>query len=70
MFTSSNPQNIDELLIGIDSRVSEDMNRELIKPVNAVEIKQAIFSIKRKEKAPGANGMTGVFFSNILEYHW
>ncbi|XP_010451797.1 PREDICTED: uncharacterized protein LOC104733977 [Camelina sativa] len=61
LFQSSNPTNFEELLEGMEERVTEDMNRRLIVDVSAQEIRQAAFNIKG-DSAPGADGWTGAFF--------
>ncbi|XP_010472440.1 PREDICTED: uncharacterized protein LOC104752070 [Camelina sativa] len=61
LFQTSNPTGIEDLLEGMEPRVSEDMNVRLTAPVSAQEIKQAAFNIKG-DSAPGADGWTGAFF--------
>lgn len=69
IFKSSVPQQIDELLNGLDRRVMDGMNDELIREVTELEIRQAMFSINR-EKTPGADGMSGAFFPDLLGHYW
>ncbi|XP_027183762.1 uncharacterized protein LOC113782049 [Coffea eugenioides] len=45
LFTSNNPIEFDEVLQGIPRTISNLMNAQLIKPVDELEIKQAIFSM-------------------------
>ncbi|XP_010513742.1 PREDICTED: uncharacterized protein LOC104789794 [Camelina sativa] len=66
MFTSSNPSAIMEALDGMVPRVTDSMNAELIRPVSALEIKNAVFSIKG-EKTPGADGMSSQFFKEYWD---
>lgn len=57
IFQSNGSANPTELLAGMAPRVSDRMNRELIKPVSDVEIKKAVKEIK-SDSTPGVNGMT------------
>ncbi|XP_071920779.1 uncharacterized protein [Coffea arabica] len=61
LFTSNNPTEFDEVLQGIPRTNSNLMNAQLIKPVDELEIKQAIFSMF-PNKAPGVDGMSPCFF--------
>ena len=45
-------------------RISERMNRGLIKPVSDAEIKKAVKAIK-SDSSPGIDGMTGQFFQKF-----
>ncbi|CAL9233523.1 unnamed protein product, partial [Arabidopsis halleri] len=63
MFTSSHPKAATNVLSGMEPRVTDTMNRELIKPVTSEEIRDAAFAIKG-DKAPGPDGMTGQFFQS------
>ncbi|KAL1198004.1 hypothetical protein V5N11_027628 [Cardamine amara subsp. amara] len=64
MFTTSEPTDPDQLLEGLESRVTAGMNIELVKEVTSEEIKEAAFNIKGSS-APGADGMNGVLFKLI-----
>lgn len=61
LFCSNDPSAPTELLQGMLPRVTEAMNRNLIKPVTYAEIRVGFFSIKGG-RSPGADGMTGNFF--------
>ncbi|KAG7586642.1 Reverse transcriptase zinc-binding domain [Arabidopsis thaliana x Arabidopsis arenosa] len=63
MFTSSQPCDATTLLDGMSPRVTPAMNTALTKPVTNEEIRQAVFAI-RSSSAPGADGMTGLFFQS------
>ncbi|XP_024011324.1 uncharacterized protein LOC112086588 [Eutrema salsugineum] len=66
LFKSSNPTDLAELLEGFPARISQHMNRELVKPVTDAEIQRAAKSIK-SDSAPGADGMTGKFFQHFWD---
>lgn len=61
MFTSSLPENIEDLLDGIIPRISQTMNDELTRDVSAAEVKAAVISIKGSRYL-GADGLTGSFY--------
>ncbi|KAG7568115.1 Reverse transcriptase domain [Arabidopsis thaliana x Arabidopsis arenosa] len=63
MFTSSQSCDASALLDGMAPRVTPLMNAALTKPVTNEEIRQAVFAI-RSSSAPGADGMTGLFFQS------
>ncbi|KAL1190943.1 hypothetical protein V5N11_020916 [Cardamine amara subsp. amara] len=66
LFTSSKPVHATELLTDMVPRVTENMNRELTKPVSRDEIRKAAFGIQ-SNKTPGADGMTGQFFESYWD---
>lgn len=61
LFTSSNPDTIEESIRFITASVTEDMNRCLLKIPLDEEIREATFAIN-PEKAPGPDGMTSLFY--------
>lgn len=64
LFTSSNPHDLDTLFMGFQSRVTNDMNSCLTRPVTAEEIKKAAFDVKGSS-APGEDGLTGIFYQRF-----
>lgn len=64
LFKSSNPQPFEELFHDMRSRVSTQMNEELIKRVSVSEVREAVFSI-HPSKALGPDGMSALFFQKF-----
>ena len=61
LFTTSNPQNLERVLEGIQEVVSRDMNSKLTAPYKAEEVELAIKEMAPL-KAPGLNGMPPLFY--------
>ena len=64
LFTTSDPHRIDETMKAVEGVVSVDMNKNLLMPYTAVEVKQAIFQM-HPSKAPGLDGMSCLFFQKF-----
>lgn len=64
LFKSSNPAPFGTWFQGMRPRVSEAMNYHLTKPVQASEIKEAVFSLN-PTKAPGPDRMSALFFQTF-----
>ena len=61
LFTSSNPDSIDEVVQSVDAVVMQDMNDSLMQPFSSKEIRRALFQIS-PSKALGQDGMIALFF--------
>ncbi|XP_018479618.1 uncharacterized protein LOC108850618 [Raphanus sativus] len=61
LFSSSASNEIMGFFASLEPRVSENMNRKLIREVTDEEVRLAVFSIK-PSSAPGSDGMNGLFF--------
>ena len=64
LFSTSQPSDATELLQDFASKVTEQMNSKLTKPVTDAEIKRAVKAVK-SDSSPGADGITGHFFQNF-----
>ena len=64
LLTSSGDGDLTEVLEGIPNNITVEMNENLIKPVEEMEIKSALFSMS-PDKAPGADGMSPIFFQKF-----
>ena len=65
LFTSSYPANMDSVLEGFQTKVTQDMNHDLTQKITEQEIYNAVFSINA-ESSPGPDGFTATFFQT----HW
>ena len=61
IFSSSNPQAIDEVISVVDGVVTPGMNDELLKPFVKEEVQKALFQM-HPSTAPGPDGMSVLFF--------
>ena len=61
LFTSSNPQELDRVLEGVDVVVTKPMRADLAKPFTSEEVGVAIKEMALL-KAPGPDGMPSLFY--------
>lgn len=66
IFSSSDPAGFDTVLNCVGERVTESMNRRLIRPLRAEEVTEAVFQID-PAKSPGPDGFTASFFQNYWD---
>lgn len=66
LFTSSYPDNCEEIFHDFSPRITSDMNGSLMRVVTKEEVKEAVFSIK-PFSALGYDGMTGFFFQQYWD---
>ncbi|RYR72172.1 hypothetical protein Ahy_A02g006385 [Arachis hypogaea] len=66
LFTPSNNRNCESVISKIPARVTESMNRELTSKVTDEEIRKAVFSMGSL-KAPGLDGLNGLFYQKYWE---
>ena len=66
LFTSSQPIEFEAATEGVPCTITNEMNAALIKPVEEMEVENALFSM-HPDKAPGPDSMTPLFFFKILE---
>lgn len=65
LFSSSNPENIEDCLTHVDRKVYETMNSMLSKDFTADEVKTTLFQMNPLG-SPGPNGFSTVFYQT----HW
>lgn len=63
LFTSGGCE-INEVLLDVKKCVSEEQNKDLLRPFTAKEIHEAVFSM-HPDKSPGLDGMNPTFFQNF-----
>jgi hypothetical protein len=63
LFTASGVHGVDECLMGLDVRVTEEMNGDLLKTFSMVEVDAALKQI-HPLKSPGPDGMSACFYQN------
>lgn len=66
LFTSSEPNNIEESLRYVTAKVTPDMNDSLLRLPSDAEIRKAVDNIN-PDKAPGPDGMTSLFYQRFWE---
>ena len=67
LFTSTNPQDVEDSLVEVPTLITDQTNDFLTGPATENEVRVALF-IMHPEKSPGPDGMTA-YFSKSLEYH-
>ena len=66
LFTTSQNTYMDEIISGIECKVTDNMNRDLTLPITDKEITDAVFSIGA-DRAPGFDGFTAVFYHQFWD---
>lgn len=66
LFTSTNPDNFEDIFYDFRPTITEEMNVVLIGKVSKEEIKETVFSIKAT-MTPKSDGMTGCFFQEYWD---
>ncbi|XP_075665270.1 uncharacterized protein LOC142634918 [Castanea sativa] len=64
MFSSDNPSVFDPVLSGVDSRVTEDMNTDLVRPFELSEIYVALHQMD-SNTSPGPDGFPPLFYKKF-----
>ena len=67
IYTTTSPTRVEDVVVTIPTRVSEDMNESLTRVFTREEIATALEQI-HPTKALGPNGMSAIFLSKILEH--
>lgn len=69
LFSSSNPssQSLDEVLSFVEPKVNDNMNKTLLVPFSADEVKKALFYMY-PSKVPGPDGYTALFFQKAWSW--
>lgn len=64
MFSAANPTQFDPVLSGVDSRVTEAMNLDLVKPFEVSEIYAALHQMD-SNTSPGPDGLPPLFYKQF-----
>ncbi|KAK7837690.1 hypothetical protein CFP56_020890 [Quercus suber] len=66
LFATVNPTELDTVLSGVQPRVSDSMNTELLKPFRMEEVHTALKQMK-PDTAPGPDGLPPLFYKNFWD---
>jgi len=66
LFTTTNPIDLDLVLNGVELRVTEDMNFELLKPFVLAEVLSTLKQMDANT-APSPNGLPPLFYKQFWE---
>lgn len=66
LFSTTQHSDMEEIISGIEPKVTAAMNRSLLLPVTNKEIKDAVFSIG-PDRAPGVDGFTAAFYHQFWD---
>lgn len=64
LFATDNPCDFEAATAGIETKVTEEMNRELLTEPSGEEVRVALFQM-HPNKAPGMDGMHALFSRNF-----
>ena len=67
LYTTSQPDRIQEVIDAIDPKVSNEMNQNLIKQFTKEEV-EASLKHMHPTKSPNLDGMSAIFYKKILGY--
>ena len=68
LFSTTSPSDFESFLAEVTMGITPQMNQRLLRLATDNEVKEALFMM-HPEKAPGAHGMTALFFSTFLAYY-
>ena len=68
LFSTTSPSDFESFLAEVTMEITPQMNQQLLRLATENEVKEALFMM-HPEKAPGAHGMTALFFSTFLAYY-
>ena len=61
LFSSSSPTKFDEVLEGMETRVTQEMNEELLRSFEAFKVQEALMQMKANT-ASGPDGLPPLFY--------